>query len=104
MQVAQKICSQMEKDDVEEKSFWNCRAVKNEARDIIDDERRLTMHKVAEKCGVSQIRIHVNLSQDLNMNRWVPRFLTSEYMEKRVELLCQFVKKFDKYFGLECYN
>lgn len=74
-------------NDMEKKSFRNCGPGKNKARDVIDDERRLTVHKVAEKCGVSKTRILANSPQDLNMNQWVPRLLTCENMEKRVELL-----------------
>lgn len=54
---------------MEDKSFRNCGPGKNEACDVIDDERRLAVRRVVEKCGVSKTRIYANLSQDLNMNR-----------------------------------
>lgn len=64
--------------------------MKNEDCDIIDGNRRLTVRKVAEKCGVSKTTVHDILSQDLNMSlvcaRWVSRHLTRENLEKRVEL------------------
>lgn len=59
-------------------------------RDVIDGDRGLTVRKVAENCGVSKTTVLDILYQDLNMSRvyarWVPRLLTSENLEKRVEL------------------
>lgn len=48
-------------NDMEKKLFRNCGLGKNKVRDVIDDERRLTVRKVVEKCGVLKIRIFVNL-------------------------------------------
>lgn len=85
-------------DDVREgrPSYRNCGVMQNEVCDVIDVNRRLTVREVAEKCRVSKTTVHGILSQDLNMShvcaRWVPRLLTSEYLEKRVELSRQLLK------------
>ena len=81
-------------------SFRECSAVKNEVRDVIDTDRRLTVREIASKCGISKTTVHDILSNELNMNRvcarWVPRILTSENLAKRVELSKQFIKKVDR--------
>ena len=71
-------------------SFRESDAVKNEVRDVINGDRRLTVCEVADKCGISKTTTHQILENDLNMNRvcarWVPRILTAEHLTKRVEL------------------
>jgi DNA-binding Xre family transcriptional regulator len=81
-------------------SFRESDAVKNEVRDVINGDRRLTVRKVADKCGISKTTAHQILGNDLNMNRvcarWVPRILTAEHLTKRVELSKQFIKKVNR--------
>jgi AraC-like DNA-binding protein len=59
--------------------FSDCFRVKNEVRDVINGDRRLTVREVADKCGISMTTVHQILGNDLNMNRacarWVPRIL-----------------------------
>ena len=75
-------------------------AVKNEVRDVINGDRRLTVREVADKCGIPKTTAHQILGNDLNMNRvcarWVPRILTAEHLTKRVELSKQFIKKVNR--------
>ena len=58
-------------------SFKTSDVVKNEVRDVIDGDRRLTVREVADKCIISKTAIHEILVQELHMNRicarWVPR-------------------------------
>lgn len=88
----------MKCDDMKEgsPSFRNCGGVKNEVLDVIDGDRRLTVREVAQNCEVSKTTVYDILSEDLNMSRvcarWVPRLLTSENLEKRVELSKHFIK------------
>ena len=58
------------RDDMREgrSSFRDCSAAKNELRDVLDSERRLTVIEIAEKCGISKISVHEILSHDLYMN------------------------------------
>ena len=81
-------------------SFRESDAVKNEVRDVINGDRRLTVREVADKCGISKTTAHQILGNDLNMNRvcarWVPRILTAEHLTKRVELSKQFIKKVNR--------
>ncbi|XP_062577987.1 protein GVQW3-like [Saccostrea cucullata] len=69
-------------------SFRDCNAVKEEVRDVIDSDRRLTVREIAGKCGISKTTVHEILSGDLNMSRvcarWVPRILTTENLARRV--------------------
>jgi hypothetical protein len=63
-------------------SFKTSDVVKNEVRDIINGDRRLTVHEVADKCIISKTTVHAILVQELHMNRicvrWVPRMLSEE--------------------------
>ena len=58
-------------------SFKTSDVVKNEERDVIDGDRRLTVREVADKCVISKKTVHEILVQELHMNRictrWVPR-------------------------------
>ncbi|NYT47131.1 MAG: helix-turn-helix domain-containing protein [Candidatus Methanofishera endochildressiae] len=45
------------------------RCCKNEVRDVINGDRRLTVREVADKCGISKTTAHQILANDLNMNR-----------------------------------
>jgi histone-lysine N-methyltransferase SETMAR len=102
--VAQKVCGrkrQLADDEREGRpSFRESDAVKNEVRDVINGDRRLTVREVADKCGISKTTAHQILGNDLNMNRvcarWVPRILTAEHLTKRVELSKQFIKKVNR--------
>ena len=49
-------------------SFRDCSAAKNELCDVLDSERQLTVIEIAEKCGISKISVHENLSLDLYMH------------------------------------
>ena len=81
-------------------SFRESNAVKNQVRDVINGDRRLTVREVADKCGISKTTAHQILGNYLNMNRvcarWVPRILTAEHFTKRVELSKQFIKKVNR--------
>ena len=48
------------RDDMREgrSSFRDCSTAKNELRDVLDSERRLTVIEIAEKCGISKISVH----------------------------------------------
>ena len=58
------------RDDMREgrPSFRDCSAAKNEIRDVLDSDRRLTVREIAGKCGISKITVHEILSHDLYMN------------------------------------
>jgi hypothetical protein len=62
--------------------------------------KRLTLRKVADKCGIYKTKAHQILGNDLNTNRvcarWVLRILTAEHLTKRVELSKQFIKKVNR--------
>lgn len=86
-------------DDVRERrpSFLNCSVVQNKVRDVIFGDQRLTVRELAEKCWNSKTTLHDIVSKYSNMNhvcaRRVLRLLTTENLEKRVELSRQFIKK-----------
>lgn len=94
-------------DDVRERrpSFLNCRDVQNKVRDVIVGDQRLTVRELAEKCWISKTTLHDILSKYSNMNRVcarrVLRLLTTENLEKRVELSRQFIKKLPETFFLD---
>jgi hypothetical protein len=71
----------------------------NEVRNIIDGDRRLIVHEVADKCIISKTTVHAILVQELHMNRicvrWVPRMLSEENMTNRTEASRQFLRKLD---------
>jgi hypothetical protein len=71
-------------------SFKTSDVVKNEVRDVIDGDRRLTVREVADKCVISKTTVHLILVQELHMNRicarWVPRMLSEENMTNRGKL------------------
>ena len=48
------------RDDMREgrSSFRDCSTAKNELRDVLDSEWRLTVIEIAEKCGISKISVH----------------------------------------------
>ena len=79
-------------------SFKTSDVVKNEVCDVIDGDRRLTVHEVANKCIISKTTVHEILVQELHMNRicarWVPRMLSEENMTNRTEASRQFLRKF----------
>lgn len=90
-------------DDVRERrpSFLNCGAVPKKVLDVIVGDQRLTVRELAEeKCWISKTTLHDILSQYSNMNRVgarrVLRLLTTEHLEKRVELSRQFIKKINR--------
>jgi histone-lysine N-methyltransferase SETMAR len=81
-------------------SFKTSDVVKNEVRDVIDGDRRLTVREVADKCVISKTMVHEMLVQELHMNRicarWVPRMLSEENMTNRTEASRQFLRKFSQ--------
>ena len=81
-------------------SFKTSDVVKNEERDVIDGDRRLTVREVADKCVKSKTTVHAILVQELHMNRicarWVPRMLSEENMTNRTEASRQFLRKFSQ--------
>jgi hypothetical protein len=89
-------------DDKRERrpSFKTSDVVKNEVRDVIDGDRRLTVREVANKCIISKATVHEILVQELHMNticaRWVPRMLSEENMTNRTETSRQFLRKFSQ--------
>jgi histone-lysine N-methyltransferase SETMAR len=78
-------------------SFKTSDVVKNEVRDVIDGDRRLTVREVVDKCVISKTTVHEILVQELHMNRicarWVPRMLSEENMTNRTEVSRQFLRK-----------
>ena len=81
-------------------SFKTSNVVKNEVRDVIDGNRRLTVREVADKCVISKTTVHETLVQELHMNRicarWVPRMLSEENMTNKTEASRQFLRKFSQ--------
>ena len=81
-------------------SFKTSDVVKNEVRDVIDGNRRLTVREVADKCVISKTTVHETLVQELHMNRicarWVPRMLSEENMTNKTEASRQFLRKFSQ--------
>ena len=81
-------------------SFKTSDVVKNEVCDVIDDDRHLTVHEVANECVISKTTVHEILVQELHMNRicarWVPRMLSEENMTNRTEASRQFLRKFSQ--------
>jgi hypothetical protein len=69
-------------------SFKTSDVVKNEVRNVIDGNRRLTVREVADKCVISKTTVHETLVQELHMNRicvrWVPRMLSEENMTNKL--------------------
>ena len=57
-------------------SFRESDPVKNEVRDVINGDRRLTVREVADKCRISKTTAHQILGNDLNMNRVCARWVT----------------------------
>jgi intein-encoded DNA endonuclease-like protein len=53
----------------ERQSFKTSDVVKNEVRNVIDGNRRLTVREVADKCVISKTTVHETLVQELHMNR-----------------------------------
>ena len=47
-------------------SFKTSDVVKNEVRDVIDSDRRLTVREVADKCVISKTTVHEILVQELH--------------------------------------
>ena len=62
----------------------------NHVRDVIDTDRRLTVREISEDIGISKTFVHRILRETLGMSRvcarWVPRLLTEDDKEKRVQL------------------
>ena len=79
-------------------SFKTSDVVKNEVRNVINGDRRLTVREVADKCVISKTTVHEILIQELHMNRictrWVPRMLSEENMPNRTEASIRFLRKF----------
>ena len=48
-------------------SFKTSDVVKNEVRDVIDDDKRLTVREVADKCVISKTTVHEILVQELHV-------------------------------------
>jgi hypothetical protein len=73
-------------------SFKTSDVVKNEVRDVIDGDRRLTVREVADKGVILKTTVHDILVQELHMNsicaRWVPRMLSEENMTDCLMNLC----------------
>jgi hypothetical protein len=79
--------------------------VKNEVRDVIDGDRRLTVREVANKCIISKTTVHEILVQELHMNRICAfkfhKFLVSSYpVIKNLHKLISFHVKYYIYYGL----
>ena len=70
-------------------SFKTSDVVKNEVRDVIDGDRRLTVREVVNKCIISKTTVHEILVQEQHMNRicarWVPIMSSEENMTNRTE-------------------
>lgn len=68
--------------------------------DVIVGDQPLTVRELADKCWISKTTLHDILSQYSYMNcfcaRRILRLLTTENLEKRVELSRQFIKKINR--------
>src|SRR5438128_1052998 len=63
---------------------------------FVNDDRHVTTRKLAEEVGISRERINHILRQELGMRKickkWVPRLLTEEHRQKRVDISRQLLQ------------
>lgn len=68
-------------------------------RDIVKEDRRVTVRYIAVELGVSPSVIHEILTKELNMSkvsaRWVPRLLTDTEKECRVRCSETFLRRYE---------
>ena len=70
--------------------------IRDKVKDIIRTDRRTTVRSIAEKLSVSCSTVHEILTKELGMSkvsaRWVPRLLTEEEKEHRVQCSSLFLQ------------
>ena len=68
-------------------------------RELLDNDRRLTVRGIAEELSLSYSTVQRILTEELNMSkvsaRWVPRLLTDENKQRRLECSQQFLDLYD---------
>lgn len=68
-----------------------------EVKAIIKADRRVTVQDIALDVDLSVGTVHTILHEDLHLSklaaRWVPRLLTEEHKEKRLEMARDFTKR-----------
>lgn len=73
------------------------KSLAEKVKEMIYEDRRLTVRAISADLGVSLSTIHTILKDDLNMNkvsaRWVPRLLKPK--EKRVNASLEFVQRYE---------
>lgn len=72
--------------------------VKDKVKDMIRTDRRMTVRSIAQELGVSCSTVHDVLTKELGMSkvssRWVPRLLTAEEKERRVQCSSVFLQRY----------
>lgn len=70
----------------------------DQVREMILQDRRLTIRSIAERLGVSFAVVQEIITRDLNMSkvsaRWVPRLLSTEDKARRVERSEHFLRRY----------
>jgi DNA-binding phage protein len=68
----------------------------------IENDRRVTLNKLARAHGVSKRTINLTLRHNLNLTmksaRWVPKLLADDTKEERVRTSCKFLAKVRRRF------
>lgn len=71
-----------------------------EVRALLKEDRRYTLKDLALATGFSVWKMHQIVHEDLGMRkvcaRWIPRLLTAEQKERRVEIAKDFIRKFER--------
>lgn len=69
-------------------------------KNVIDNDRRLTVRDISEQCDISKTTVHKILTENFGMERvcarWVPRLLSSDNKEARVRAAKSFLRKWKR--------
>ena len=69
-------------------------------RDVISEDRRMTINDIATRVDVSYGTVQTILTQNLEMSRvcarWIPRLLSSENMDQRVSASRSFISRYQR--------
>lgn len=72
----------------------------NDVKTVLDQDRRYTIRDICDITGISRGTVHRILTDNLNMRklsaRWVPRLLTNEHKERRIEASRKFLSRYNK--------
>lgn len=71
-----------------------------DVQDVIESDRRYTVRDVCDMTGLGRGTVHRILKEHLHMrklsSRWVPRLLTSDHKEQRVDSSRKFLARYQK--------